>query len=84
MSWEVVERMTIYHEEGMYALAPNVVRTPSGDLMVFFQRAPHLVGGLPGELALLWGERTETPEQECDLALLAEILGPPGIGGRDI
>ena len=42
MSWEVVERMTIYHEEGMYALAPNVVRTPSGDLMVFFQRAPHL------------------------------------------
>ena len=42
MSWEVVERMTIYHDEGMYALAPNVVRTPSGDLMVFFQRAPHL------------------------------------------
>ena len=42
MSWEVVDRVTIYHETGMYALCPNVVRTPSGDLMVFFQRAPHL------------------------------------------
>ena len=42
MSWKVVDRMTIYHETGMYALCPNVVRTPSGDLMVFFQRAPHL------------------------------------------
>ena len=42
MSWKVVDRMTIYHEEGMYALCPNIVRTPSGDLMVFFQRAPHL------------------------------------------
>ena len=42
MSWEVVDRVTVYHETGMYALYPNVVRTPSGDLMVFFQRAPHL------------------------------------------
>ena len=42
MSWEVVERMTIYRQEGMYALCPNVVRTPSGDLLMFFQRAPHL------------------------------------------
>ena len=42
MGWKVVDRMTIYHEEGYYALCPNVVRTPSGDLMVFFQRAPHL------------------------------------------
>lgn len=37
MSWEVVHRLTVYHETGMYALSPNVVRTPSGDLMVFFQ-----------------------------------------------
>ena len=42
MSWKVVERMTIYHESGMYALSPNVVRTPSGDLLVSFQRATHL------------------------------------------
>lgn len=42
MSWEVVDRVTVYHETGMYGQCPNVVRTPSGDLMVFFQRAPHL------------------------------------------
>ena len=42
MSWQVAERVTIYHEEGMYALCPNVVRAPSGDLLTFFQRAPHL------------------------------------------
>jgi len=42
MGWEVVDRVTVYHETGMYALCPNVVRTASGDLMVFFQRAPHL------------------------------------------
>ena len=42
MSWRVVDRMTIYHELGMYALSPNVVRTPSGNLLVTFQRAPHL------------------------------------------
>ena len=42
MSWRPVERMTIYHEPGMYALSPTVTRTPSGDLLVTFQRAPHL------------------------------------------
>ena len=42
MSWKVVDRMTIYHEEGMYALSPTVTRTPTGDLLVTFQRATHL------------------------------------------
>ena len=42
MSWRVAERMTIYHEPGMYALSPTLTRTPSGDLLVTFQRAPHL------------------------------------------
>ena len=34
--------MTIYHELGMYALSPTVTRLPSGNLLVTFQRAPHL------------------------------------------
>ena len=42
MSWQVVDRMTIYHESGMYALSPTVTRTPSGSLLVTFQRATHL------------------------------------------
>lgn len=42
MSWQVVERMTIYHEPGMYALSPTVTRTPTGSLLVTFQRATHL------------------------------------------
>ena len=42
MSWQVVDRMTIYHESGMYALSPTVTRTPSGSLFVTFQRATHL------------------------------------------
>ena len=42
MSWQVVDRMTIYHETGMYALSPTVTRTPSGSLLVTFQRATHL------------------------------------------
>ena len=42
MSWRVIDRITIYHEADMYALSPNVVRTPSGSLLVFFQRATHL------------------------------------------
>lgn len=42
MSWKVVEHMTIYHELGMYALSPTVTRLPSGNLLVTFQRAPHL------------------------------------------
>ena len=42
MSWRVVDRVTVYHEAGMYALAPTVTRTPGGDLLVGFQRAPHL------------------------------------------
>ena len=42
MSWQVVDRMTIYHEPGMYALSPTVTRTPAGSLLVTFQRATHL------------------------------------------
>ncbi len=42
MSWRVADRMTIYHDPGMYALSPCLNRTPSGDLLVTFQRAPHL------------------------------------------
>jgi len=42
MSWQVVEHMTIYHKLGMYALSPTVTRLPSGNLLVTFQRAPHL------------------------------------------
>ena len=42
MSWRVVERMTIYREVGMYALSPTLTRTPGGDLLVTFQRAPHV------------------------------------------
>ena len=42
MSWQVVDRMTIYHESGMYALSPTVTRTPSGSLLVTFQRATYL------------------------------------------
>ena len=42
MSWQVVDRMTIYHESGMYALSPTVTRTPAGSLLVTFQRATYL------------------------------------------
>ena len=41
MSWRVSNRFTIYHERGMYALSPTVTRTPAGDLLVTFQRAPY-------------------------------------------
>ena len=40
MSWQVVDRMTIYHESGMYALSPTVTRTPAGSLLVTFQEQP--------------------------------------------
>ena len=43
MSWRVTDRFTIYHEQGMYALSPTVTRTPSGDLLVTFQRAPYSI-----------------------------------------
>ena len=42
MSWRVTERMTIYREQGFYALSPCVNRTPGGDLLMTFQRAPHV------------------------------------------
>ena len=42
MSWRVVDHITIYRESGMYAKCPNVVRTPSGDLLVLFHRSPYL------------------------------------------
>ena len=42
MGWNVVDRFTIYHEEGFYALSPNVIRTPGGHLLVTFQRATHV------------------------------------------
>ena len=42
MSWRVVEHTTIYREPGMYAKCPNVVRTPSGDLLVLFHRSAYL------------------------------------------
>jgi len=41
MGWNVVDRFTIYHEEGFYALSPTVTRTPGGPLLVTFQRATH-------------------------------------------
>ena len=42
MSWQVVDHITIYREEGFYAAHPNVVRTPGGDLLALFRRSPHL------------------------------------------
>ena len=42
MSWRVIDKSTIYHEQGMYILCPNVTRTPAGDLLVTFLRAPHI------------------------------------------
>jgi len=42
MSWKVVDRVSIYREEGMYAISPCLTRTPNGDLLVNFQRSPHL------------------------------------------
>ena len=42
MSWRVVEHRTVYRETGHYATAPNVVRTPAGELLVLFHRSPHL------------------------------------------
>ena len=42
MSWQVVDHITIYHEEGWYGAHPNVVRTPTGDLLVLFHRCPYL------------------------------------------
>jgi hypothetical protein len=42
VSWQVVDHITIYREEGMYAGFPNLVRTPCGDLLVLFRRSPYL------------------------------------------
>ncbi|MDP6359510.1 MAG: sialidase family protein [Planctomycetota bacterium] len=42
MSWNVTDHVTIYRELGWYAAHPNLVRTPSGDLLVLFHRATDL------------------------------------------
>lgn len=42
MSWRVVDHSTVYRQTGHYATAPNVVRTPAGNLLVLFHRSPHL------------------------------------------
>ena len=42
VSWQVVERLSVYHAAQMYAGGPMAIRTPLGDLMVLFVRAPHL------------------------------------------
>ena len=40
MSWKVVDRMTLYRDSVFSTLAPNITRSPSGDLLLFFLRAP--------------------------------------------
>ena len=42
MNWQVVGRVTIYRQSGMYAKCPNIVRTPSGDMLALFHRSPYL------------------------------------------
>lgn len=42
MTWRVIDHVTIYREEGWYGVHPSVVRTPSGDLLALFHRAPFL------------------------------------------
>ena len=42
MGWQIVGHTTIYRAQGLYAAHPNVVRTPSGDLLVLFHRSPYL------------------------------------------
>ena len=43
MGWRVGEHISIYREEGWYAVHATVVRTPEGDLLVLFHRSPFLV-----------------------------------------
>ena len=40
MGWQVTDYFTIYREEGWYGAHPNIVRTPSGDLLTLFHRSP--------------------------------------------
>lgn len=40
MAWKIVNHTTIYREKSWYAAHPNLVRTPSGDLLVLFHRCP--------------------------------------------
>ena len=40
MSWQVVDHVTIYREEGMYGAHPNVLRTQAGELLALFHRSP--------------------------------------------
>lgn len=40
MSWQVVGHTTIYRDKSWYAAHPNLVRTPSGELLVLFHRCP--------------------------------------------
>ncbi len=79
MSWKVVDRMTIYHEIGMYALCPNVVRTPSGDLMVFFQRAPHL--GYPHHDHPLFNVQACRSQDEGQTWSKASLITSDPLGG---
>ena len=79
MSWEVVDRVTIYHETGMYALCPNVVRTPCGDLMVFFQRAPHL--GSPHHCHPLFDVQACRSQDEGQTWSKASLITSDPLGG---
>ena len=42
MAWRVVDHVTIYRQSDWYAAHPNVVRTPSGDLLAIFHRSTDL------------------------------------------
>ena len=45
MSWRVAERMTIYHESGMYALSPTLTRTPLHPGRAHLSDRRHPLGG---------------------------------------
>ncbi len=42
MIWKPIDHMSIYRSTGWYAAHPNIIRTPSGDLLVLFHRSPDL------------------------------------------
>ena len=42
MSWRILDHITLYKEQGLYAAHPNIIRAPSGDLIILFHRSPYL------------------------------------------
>lgn len=79
MSWKVVEHMTIYRESGMYALSPTVTRTPSGNLLTTFQRAPHL--GYPHHQHPLFNIQSCRSEDEGHTWSEARLVTADPFGG---